>query len=157
MAERGAMPRGIELEEGESILRTAQDWGVTTAPLVLTNRRLISPADTVGHDVAVIPLDDIREVRLRKPFIGFQTVVIERKTQPPASFAAHINGERIRADIAAAVLDRTPHPDTPPQGGREAGRDGRYDRLRQLGELRSSGVLTEAEFEEEKARILKER
>src|SRR5437868_6482298 len=33
----------------------------------------------------------------------------------------------------------------------------RYERLRQIGELRASGVLSEAEFEEEKARILSER
>ena len=32
----------------------------------------------------------------------------------------------------------------------------RYERLRQIGELRASGVLSESEFEEEKARILKE-
>ncbi|TMG15025.1 MAG: SHOCT domain-containing protein [Chloroflexi bacterium] len=32
----------------------------------------------------------------------------------------------------------------------------RYERLRQIGELRSSGVLSEAEFEQEKARILRE-
>jgi hypothetical protein len=138
-------------------VRTARDWGVSTTPLLLTNRRLICPADAVGHAVAVIPLNDIREVRLRKPFIGYRTVVIERKTQPPASFPAHINGERIRADIEAAVLKAspTPHPDAPQQGGREIRAPDRYDRLRQIGELRSSGVLTEAEFEEEKARILK--
>jgi hypothetical protein len=32
----------------------------------------------------------------------------------------------------------------------------RLDSLRQLGELRAQGILTEAEFEQEKARILSE-
>ncbi|TMG31143.1 MAG: SHOCT domain-containing protein [Chloroflexi bacterium] len=40
---------------------------------------------------------------------------------------------------------------TPPPTGSD-----RYERLRQIGELRASGVLSETEFQEEKARILKE-
>ncbi|TMD47174.1 MAG: SHOCT domain-containing protein [Chloroflexi bacterium] len=32
----------------------------------------------------------------------------------------------------------------------------RYDQLRKISELKQSGVLTEAEFAEEKARILKQ-
>jgi Short C-terminal domain len=42
-------------------------------------------------------------------------------------------------------------PPTPPGGGGE-----RLAQLKQLGELRETGVLTDAEFEAEKARILQQ-
>jgi hypothetical protein len=47
---------------------------------------------------------------------------------------------------------------TPDHSGAAAGSgpDSRLDRLQQLGELRAQGVLTDAEFAQEKARILGE-
>jgi len=83
--------------------------------------------------------------------------VINWTDEPPASFPAHINGARMRADISAMVdaAQRATIPKlavvAPP-----ATMPDRYERLRQIGELRSSGVLSEAEFEQEKARILRE-
>jgi hypothetical protein len=41
----------------------------------------------------------------------------------------------------------------PPQGAPSAGED-RIEKLKQLGELKAQGVLTEQEFDAEKARIL---
>lgn len=148
---------GLELDEDEFIVRTAKDWGSSISSLVLTTRRLICPTDLTGRAQVAIPLADIREVQLRKHWVGFPTIVIDRVDQPPASFPAHINGPRIRADIAAMVeaSRRAAFPKlsvvTPPPSGAD-----RYERLRQIGALRDSGVLSEAEFQEEKARILKE-
>jgi hypothetical protein len=42
----------------------------------------------------------------------------------------------------------------PPPGDGAGGGDDVLDQLRQLGELKSSGVLTEQEFEDQKRRIL---
>jgi Short C-terminal domain len=156
MADDSELPAGLQLDAGEVILHRAKDWGVPTRPFVLTNQRLICPADPLGRGVAVIPFHDIREVRLRKPFIGYPTVVIERRAQPPVEIPAHINGERVRADIAAAVADAGAPARPPSSTGPEAAGADRYERLRRVGELRESGVLTEAEFEREKARILEE-
>ncbi|TMD43227.1 MAG: SHOCT domain-containing protein [Chloroflexi bacterium] len=103
--------------------------------------------------MAVIRLTDVRDVRLRKPSIGFASVVIEYGDQQRASFPAHFNPERMRADIAAAV-DRAVR-STRPSAPEPLAAD-RYERLRRVGELKASGVLTDAEFEAEKARILKE-
>ena len=153
MARDAQLPEDVSLDEDEVVLHSAKDWGVATRPFVLTNRRLICPAGPVGHAVAVIPLSDVQEVRLRKPFIGYATLGIDRRTQPPVSIPAHINGERIRADIATAVDAANP---PVPAAGSEASNPDRYERLRRVGQLRASGVLTEAEFEQEKARILKE-
>jgi len=149
------LPGGLQLGEDEFVVRTARDWGVSIS-LVLTTQRLICPSDLTGRTQVSIPLSDVRDVQLRKHWVGFATIVVNRIDEPPASFPAHINGARMRADISAMTdaAKRATFPKlsvvTPPST------PDRYERLRQIGELRSSGVLSEAEFEEEKARILRE-
>jgi len=98
----------------------------------------------------------VRSVTLRKHAIGFSTIVIETGDQGQASFPAHINGPLMKANIAAMVefaQRATPKPSVvnPPSPGGD-----RYEQLRRIGELRQSGVLSEAEFEKEKARILEQ-
>ena|SRR2546428_12875610 len=148
---------GLELSEDEFVVRTAKDWGSSISSLVLTTRRLICPTDLTGRSQVAIPLTEVRDVQLRKHWVGFPTIVIERVDQPTASFPAHINGARIRADISAMVESarRAAIPTLTVVTQAPATSD-RYERLRQIGELRASGVLSEAEFQEEKARILKE-
>lgn len=153
MADR-RLPSGFELDEDEVILHTGKDWGVSIDPLLLTSRRLISPIDPSGGPTVAIPLSEIREVRLRKPFFGFTTVIVEWGDQQRASFPAHINATRIRADITAAV-EAVRRPRLSIASSEPAPND-RYERLRRLGELKASGVLSDSEFEAEKARILKE-
>src|ERR671922_2640422 len=120
MAEATDLPEGFRLGDGEVILHNAKDWGVSTRPFVLTNRRLICPADPTGRGVTVIPLEDVQDVRLRKLFIGYSTLIIERRTQPPVTIPAHINGERVRADIAAAGSAARPPMATPSLPGPES-------------------------------------
>jgi putative oligomerization/nucleic acid binding protein len=147
---------GLQLADDEFVVRTARDWGSSISTLVLTTRRLICPTDLTGRRQVAIPLIDVRDVQLRKHWVGFPTIVVERADQPPASFPAHINGARIRADISSMVeaAQRAAMPTlsvVPPSTSGD-----RYERLRKIGELRASGVLSESEFQEEKARILKE-
>jgi hypothetical protein len=78
---------------------------------------------------------------------------VETGDQRPVSFATHINGALVRSDIAAAVDYAKPSVGLEPSAAAPSSRD-RYDLLREIIELRRSGVLTEAEFEKEKARIL---
>jgi len=151
------LPGGAALDDDEFVVRRARDWGATVKPLILTTRRLVCPSDLSGGRVATIPLTDIRSVTLRKHAIGFATIVIESADEEQASFPAHINGRLMRADIAAMVdfAQRAATPklsvvNAPPPGG------DRYDQLRRIGELKDSGVLSQSEFEEEKARILKQ-
>jgi hypothetical protein len=65
-----------------------------------------------------------------------------------------VNAARIRAEIAAMVAAAKPA--APEDAGRRPPDGDRLERLRRVGELRASGVLSEAEFEQEKARILRE-
>jgi hypothetical protein len=147
------LPEGARLADDEVVVRTAKDWGLSVKPLVLTNRRLFCPTDLTSRSSTVVRLTDVRSVALRKHWVGFSTILIETLDRRQVSFAAHINGPLIRADIAAAVdraqQDASAAAASPPTGER-------YDQLQQINELKKSGVLSEAEFEEEKARILKQ-
>jgi hypothetical protein len=53
-----------------------------------------------------------------------------------------------------AHAEPVPPPPAPANATQPAGTNDRLAQLKQLGELLSSGVLTQAEFEQEKARIL---
>ncbi len=157
MAGNVELPDGARLDDGEVVVKTAKDWGLSIKSLVLTNRRLFCPADLTGRSTVTLPLTDVLTVALKKHWIGFSTIVVETKNRRQASFGVHINGQLVRSDIAAAVdlakqsaaLDSSTPASSTPTGDR-------YDQLRKISELRQSGVLTEAEFEEEKARILKQ-
>ena len=151
------LPDGGRLGEDEFVVRTAKDWGTSVKPLLLTTRRLICPSDFSGGNAAIIRLTDVRKVTLRKHAIGFSTIVIETADQGQASFPAHINGPLMKADITAtADFAQRAAPTPSPVNPQPAPGGDRYERLRRIGELKQSGVLSEAEFEEEKARILKQ-
>jgi hypothetical protein len=151
-----ALPGGARLDDDEFVVRTAKDWGLTLKPLVLTTRRLVCPSDLTGRSAVSLWLNDVRSVTLSKHPIGFSTIVVDTADQRRVSFAAHINGPLVRSDIAATVdyVQRTATPNPSPASPPAAG--DRYEQLRQIGELKQSGVLSEAEFQEEKARILKQ-
>ena len=156
MAGTVELPDGSRLEDGEVVVKTAKDWGLSIKSLVLTNRRLFCPADLSGRSTMSLALTDVLGVTLSKHMVGFSTIVVEIRDRPQASFAVHINGQLVRSDIIAAVasakqsaaLDSSAPASSAPSGER-------YEQLAKINELKRSGVLTEAEFEEEKARILK--
>ena len=149
------LPDGTRLDDDEFVVRTAKDWGLSLKSLVLTTRRLFCPSDLTGRTTLSLPLTDVLSVRLHKHLIGFSTVVVDIRDGRQASFPAHINGQLVRSDIAVAVDYAKPSARLEPSPAAPSARD-RYDLLREIIELRRSGVLTEAEFEKEKARILEQ-
>jgi hypothetical protein len=149
------LPGGARLDEDEFVVRTSKDWGLSTKPLILTTRRLFCPSDLTGRSSVVLRLSDVRSVTLRKHWVGFSTIVVENVDRRQASFAAHINGPLVRSDIAAMV--DAAHGVAGPNlsaAASSAPAGDRLQQLRELSELKQSGVLSEAEFEKEKARIL---
>lgn len=81
------------------------------------------------------------------------------KTAGRAAIASSVHGRvqrrqqaRWAAQDAAAVHAAPPPPAPAPAAG--GGLSEQMELLRQLGELRDSGVLTDAEFEAKKAKIL---
>jgi Bacterial PH domain len=151
------LPDGSRLKDGEVVVKTAKDWGLSIKSLVLTNRRLFCPSDLTGRTTVSLPLTDIVSVTLRKHLIGFSTIIVETRDQGQASFPVHINGKLVRSDIAAAVDDARGSAGLDPLApAASTAASDRYDQLRKITELKQSGTLSEAEFEEEKARILKQ-
>ena len=158
MAVPAELPDGVRLEEGEVVVKTAKDWGLSIKSLVLTTRRLFGPSDLSGRSTVGLRLIDVLDVTLQKHAIGFSTIVVDTRDQPQAAFfPVHINGKLVRSDIGAAVANAKRSAGLEPSTtAAPLPADDRYDRLRKISELKQSGVLTEAEFEEEKARILKQ-
>jgi hypothetical protein len=151
------LPDGARLDEDEFLVRTAKDWDLGIKSLVLTTRRLFSPSDLTGRTTLSVPLTDVVNVTLRKHLIGFSTIVVDLSDGRQASFPAHINGKLVRAEIGAAADYAKRSAGLAPSSAAPSGPSGdRYDQLRKANELKQSGVLTEAEFEQEKARILKQ-
>jgi len=150
------LPGGAHLDDDEFVVRTSKDWKLSIKPLILTTRRLFCPFDLTGRSSVVLRLTDVRSVTLRKHWIGFSTIVVETVDRRQASFAAFINGPLVRSDIAATVdaAHGTSAPNPPAAEAAPAG--DRYRQLREISELKESGVLSEAEFEKEKARILEQ-
>jgi Short C-terminal domain len=67
---------------------------------------------------------------------------------PPAQYAAPAQPQQAHAEPVP------PPPQAPAAPAQPAGMSDRLAQLKQLGELLSAGVLTQAEFEQQKARIL---
>jgi len=150
------LPNGGLLDEDEFVVRTAKDWHVSVKPLLLTTKRLVCPRDPSGPEVATILLVDVRDVVFRKHWIGYATVIIEATHEQKGFFPAHTNGALMRADIATMVEFAQNDAARRAEVSPSAVTGDRYEQLRKIGRLKESGVLSDAEFEEEKARILKQ-
>jgi hypothetical protein len=66
---------------------------------------------------------------------------------PPAQYAAPVQPQQ-------AYAESVPAPQAPAPTAQPADMSDRLAQLKQLGELLSAGVLTQAEFDQQKARIL---
>jgi hypothetical protein len=66
---------------------------------------------------------------------------------PPPRYAAPASPQQAHAELV-------PPPQAPAAPAQSADMGDRLAQLKQLGELFSSGILTQAEFEQQKARIL---
>ncbi len=150
------LPDGGLLDEDEFVVRTAKDWQTSVKPLLLTTRRLVCPRDPSGPEVANILLADVREVAFRKHWVGYATIVVEASHDRRGFFPAHSNGARMRAEIATMVNFAQKEAARRAEVSPTAVTGDRYEQLRKIGQLKESGVLSYAEFEEEKARILKQ-
>jgi Short C-terminal domain len=84
-----------------------------------------------------------------------RTAVVAGTATAVSNRVSRRQGERWAAREQAAYAEPAPAP-APPAAAAPAGAAGadRITALKELGELRAQGVLTDAEFESEKARIL---
>jgi hypothetical protein len=153
--EDAALPSGFSLQKGEVIVRTASDWGLAGHALTLTTQRLFCPAEPSGKSQVAISLTDVVDVVFQKHFVGYSTITIATAAGPKYLVPAHINGRAIREDILGMVRAARGEPTAGPSRGADPKTPDRYDQLHKLAELKASGTISEAEFEQEKARILR--
>jgi Short C-terminal domain len=80
-----------------------------------------------------------------------------RRQQAKAQQAAEADAYRQQqeqAQYADATAQQAPPPPPPPPAAPAGGTDAKLEQLTKLGELKAQGILTEAEFEAQKAAIL---
>jgi hypothetical protein len=111
-------------------------------------------------------LSDIRDVLYRKPMIGFGSLAFETSSGHVVEALPNVsNGAQVRNSLLTLIhyaRGRSNQPQaaqTPQQPLRVATQAAgpavdRYEQLRKLGELKSQGILSEEEFQAEKAKIL---
>jgi len=77
------------------------------------------------------------------------------RTAVIAGTATHVSNNVSRRQANRwAQQDQAQYEEAPPQAAPAPAGDDKLDQLQKLGELKASGVLTEAEFEAQKAKIL---
>jgi Short C-terminal domain len=81
-----------------------------------------------------------------------RTAVIAGTATAVSNRVSRRQANRWASQDASAQQDDYAQP--PPQASSSGGEEDRLAQLKELGELRASGVLTDAEFEAQKARIL---
>jgi Short C-terminal domain len=144
------LPGGFTLTEDEFLIGTAKEWGLSAQNLALTTERLICPTDPSDVRQESVPLAVIRDITFRKHLLGFRTLAVETARGDRYLFPAHAGGQRVKDAILAMVAFAG---GGPTRSGDAVAAD-KYDQLRKIGELKASGVLSEAEFEAEKAKLL---
>lgn len=114
----------------------------------------------LAKDQESVYLTDIRDVRFRKPLVGFGTLVLETAGGksidglPSVSDGAGVR-DRLLTLIHFARAQAQPLSGASTSGPPvEAPAEDIALKLRQLGELKESGVVTAEEFEAKKAELL---
>jgi uncharacterized membrane protein YdbT with pleckstrin-like domain len=142
-------------------------WFVTryvqwaTTELVLTSDRLIYRSGVIAKSGIEIPIDRINTIFFKQAIwerlIGVGDLVVESAS---ATGAQRFDNMKRPSDIQNEIYiqkeeqerRRRARSDAPaPSGGSDAA-----DRIAKLNELRQSGAITDAEYEETKAKLLKE-
>lgn len=165
---RNQLPGGLQLMADECLVGTAKHWGFSSERLALTTHRLIWSRGRVTKDSQQLYLTDIRDVRYHKPFLGTGTLTVEAaglhsmeglvrmKHAPqfrdsllsmvhyarhrPQRVIGHMTAPAATSEsVATAALP--PAPD-------------KFEQLKRLAELNERGILTNEEFQAEKAKLL---
>jgi uncharacterized membrane protein YdbT with pleckstrin-like domain len=134
-----------------------------TTELVLTTDRLIYRSGVIAKSGIEIPIDRINTIFFKQAIwervIGVGDLVVESAS---ATGAQKFDNMKRPSDIQNEIYiqkeeqerrrrSRAESPAPAPHGGADVA-----DRIRQLNELRESGAITDVEYEDTKAKLLKE-
>lgn len=116
------------------------EWSRTGLNLGLGSRR----------DTSMIPVRQIQGVSTHKARMGYTNVRVTTAGNATEFRVTKRQAEDVKATLLRLMSEPAPSHPAPSHGPGPSV----ADELRKLGELRDSGVLTEAEFAEQKARLL---
>lgn len=154
------LPGGLDLFEDEFVVTVGRDWGWSSQRLILTTHRVIHARGRAltSKDQQTVYLRDIRDVRFHKPLVGFGTLALETAGAGSIEgLPAAKNGGQIRNQLMQLIHfarsraeqgPAAPPPSTPTNAENIA------EKLKQLGELKDSGLITQDEFDAKKADLL---
>jgi hypothetical protein len=161
------LPGGLELFNDEFVVTIGKDWGITTKKMILTTKRLIHVHGLLTKDQEVVDLVNVQDVEFTKSLLFPGQLEIETSGGHSITGLPHVkNGKAFRNQILALVNwaksrpssvvvaspDGTAQSAAPPPA--EPTPPDKYEQLKKLADLKTSGVLSEAEFEAEKAKLL---
>jgi hypothetical protein len=153
-----SLPGGLNLFPDEFCIAVGRDWGLSSQRLILTTHRLIHTHGRMSKDQQTVYLTDIRDVGFKKPAFTYGTLAIETAGGHSIEGLPQMkNGQAIRDQLLTMVhwaRQRAQQAATPAATPSSAPPPDRYDQLRKLGELKEAGLLSDTEFEAEKAKVL---
>ena len=151
------LPGGLQLFPDEFLVTTAKDWGWSSQRLTLTTHRLIYTRGRASKAVESMYLQDIRDVKYIKPFMGFGKLGIENAAGVSSleGLPAMANAAKMRNDIMTMVHFARQRGQAPVAAASAVAAEDIPAKIKQLADLRSAGILTEEEFQAKKTDLLK--
>ena len=134
-------------------VRRLTDW--LTSHFVVTSDRIIHRQGLIAKSSMEIPLEAINDVRFEQGvfdrLVGAGTLVVQSASEAGREEFAHI---RKPEDVQKTIYHQGELNQTRMRGGSVASAPSPTTELERLADLRAKGVLTEAEFQAQKAKIL---
>jgi uncharacterized membrane protein YdbT with pleckstrin-like domain len=134
-------------------LRRLTDW--LTSHFVVTSDRIIHRQGLIAKSSMEIPLEAINDVRFEQGvfdrLVGAGTLIVQSASEAGREEFAHI---RKPEDVQKTIYHQGELNQTRMRGGSGAAAPSPTTELERLADLRAKGVLTEAEFQAQKAKIL---
>jgi uncharacterized membrane protein YdbT with pleckstrin-like domain len=134
-------------------VRRLTDW--LTSHFVVTSDRIIHRQGLIAKSSMEIPLEAINDVRFEQGvfdrLVGAGTLVVQSASEAGREEFAHI---RKPEDVQKTIYHQGELNQTRMRGGSGVSAPSPTTELERLADLRAKGVLTEAEFQAQKAKIL---
>jgi len=134
-------------------VRRLTDW--LTSHFVVTSDRIIHRQGLIAKSSMEIPLEAINDVRFEQGvfdrLVGAGTLVVQSASEAGREEFSHI---RKPEDVQKTIYHQGELNQTRMRGGSGASAPSPTTELERLADLRAKGVLTEAEFQAQKAKIL---
>jgi uncharacterized membrane protein YdbT with pleckstrin-like domain len=134
-------------------LRRLTDW--LTSHFVVTSDRIIHRQGLIAKSSMEIPLEAINDVRFEQGvfdrLVGAGTLVVQSASEAGREEFAHI---RKPEEVQKTIYHQGELNQSRMRGGSGAAAPSPTTELERLADLRAKGVLTEAEFQAQKAKIL---